>query len=205
MNRSRLAPTFVTLLLAGCASLSLVHTWQDPDIPPKPYRSFLVVGVSDKLQVRQVFEEIMVTELRKHGATATPSYTIAAARDRLTRSAVEKAVQETGADAVITTRLVDLKEKSHTAAGYVMTDRGIGGYASMYGTGTISYATFDAKPVEITTSRTYALETNLFDTTTQHPVWRGMTNAVDPKGIITLSEKHAPVVTDALTRKGFIK
>lgn len=205
MIKIRLSSLLLLISLPGCASVSLVDSWQDRSSPRKSYRSFLVVGISNNTQMRQVFEEVMTAELRKNGASATPSYTVTAAGEQLSRQSVEKAVQTRSVDAVITTRLVDLKDKSHTSGGYVMTDRGVAGYATMYGSGTISYATFDSKPVEITTSRTYAFETNLFDTATQNSVWRGITNAVDPKGVITLSEKHAPVVLNALTREGLIK
>ena len=61
------------------------------------------------------------------------------------------------------------------------------------------------KPVEITTSTTFALESQLFDTATQKMVWTGITNAVDPKGIITVTEKFAGVVINELSKEGLVK
>jgi hypothetical protein len=99
-------------------------------------------------------------------------------------------------DAVITARVVDLKKKTHTDVGYAMSDRGK--------FGPVSFATFDLKPVEVTTSKTYALETDLFDTATKNLVWTGTTNAIDPQGIITASREIAGVVTTVLSKEGLI-
>jgi hypothetical protein len=200
-----LAALLFLLCLSGCASVSLVESWKDQETPRKRYGDLLVVAISENRQARQIVEEVLAAELRKKGLSATPSYTVTGVEAQLSRSLIEKAVQATAADSVVTTRLVDLKERKHSSGGFVMTSRETTGYADYYGAGMVSYATFDMKPVEITTSTTYALETNLFDTATQRLVWGGITNAVDPTGVITLSERYSGVVIDALSREGFIK
>jgi len=199
-----LVSLLMILPLTGCASVSLVDSWKDQLAPKKGYRDFLVVGITHKKQMRQVFEEVLAAELRKKGVSATPSYTITGVDEDLSRSMIEKVVQATAVDAVITTRLVDLKKKTHTDVGYEMTDRGVATYSDYYGMGTVSYATFDMKPVEVTTSTTYALGTNLFDTATQKLVWAGTTNAVDPQGVITASRQYADVVIKSMSKEGLI-
>ena len=206
MNIPRLPLALLILMsLAGCASVSLVKSWKEQPEPGKRYGNLLVVGISQNRQMRQVVEEVLAAELRKKGLSATASYTLTGVEEQLSRESVVTAVQASGADAVITTRLVDLARDTRSEAGFVMTDRGTASYADIYGMGVVSYATFDMKPVEVTTSTTYALETNLFDTATQRPVWAGTTNAVDPQGIITFSEHYAAVIITALTKEGLIK
>jgi len=203
-----LRPLLLLLLLftvAGCASVSMVSSVKEPTAPPRSYRNFLVVGISDNSQRRQVFEEIMAAELRKKGLSATPSYTVTGVEEKLSVPLVEKAALVVGVDAVLTARIVDLKRKTQKDVGYAMTDRGIDGYASIYGTGTVSFATFDLKPVEITTSTIYGLQSNLFDTATRGLVWTGTSNAVDPQGVITASAKFAGVVINALIKEGLIQ
>jgi uncharacterized protein YceK/N-methylhydantoinase B/oxoprolinase/acetone carboxylase alpha subunit len=199
-----LVSLLMILPLTGCASVSLVNSWKDQLAPKKSYRDFLVVGITSKWQTRQIFEEVLAAELRKKGISATASYTLTGTEEKLSRSLIEKVVQASGFDAVITARLVDLKKKSHTDVGYTMTSRGYDSYVDFYGTGAVSYATFDLSPVEVTTSKTYAMETNLFDTTTQKLVWAGTTDAVDPKGIITVSKEYAGVVITSLRTEGLI-
>lgn len=181
----------------GCASITMVNSSRQQSVAAKSYRSFLVVGISQNRQNRQVFEEVLVAELRKKGFAATASYTVTGIEDELSRTAIVDAVQKLSADAVITTRVVDLKKQTHTAVGYTMTSRGI--------VGPVSFATFDMKPVDVTTSKTYALGTDLFDTATQNLVWSGTTDAVDPKGIITVSKEYAGVVIETLNKEGLIK
>ena len=189
-------PTLLILITAGCASVSMVESWKDRTVPGKSYQNFLVVGITENLQMRQIFEEVLAAELRKKGVAATASYTITGVEEKLSRGAVEKAVQATAVDAVITTRVVDFKKKTQKDVGYVMSDR-----AKI---GPVSFATFDLKPVEITTSTTYALETDLFDTATQNLVWTGTTNAVDPQGIITVSKEFSGVVITEMSKEGLI-
>ena len=170
--------------------------------PPKSYRDILVVGITADLQMRQVFEEVLCVELRKRGVKATPSYTVSGPQTALSRAVIEQAVLATAVDTVLTARLVDLLKKSHTDVGYTMTSRGVDSFVGFDTAGTVSYATFDLKPVEVTTSKTYALESNLFDTATQKLVWTGMTDSVNPGGVVTLSTQYAGVVINRLHTEG---
>jgi hypothetical protein len=207
MQVTRLSVSLLLLLaLAGCASVTMVSSVKEQSAAPKSYRSFLVVGITQNLQTRQVFEGVMAAELRKRGLSAVPSYTVTGVEEKLSVALVEKAALAAAVDAVITAKVVDLKRKTHKDVGYAMTERGVDSYAGIYGgVGTVSYATFDMKPVEITTSTTYGLESHLFDTATKGLVWTGTSNAVDPQGLITASEKFAGVVINTLTREGLIK
>ena len=194
----------VMATLAGCASVTLVDSRKGGYAPTGAYRNVLVVGITKDRQTRQVFEEVIASELRSKGVAATPSYTVTGVEQQISRDLIVNAVKSVGTDAVITTRLVDLKKKTHTDVGYTMTSRGFDSYVDWYGSGTVSYATFDMSPVEVTTSTTYALQTNLFDTATQNLVWSGISNAVDPKGIITASREYSGVVITVLSKEGYL-
>jgi len=212
---SILAPLFV-VMMTGCATVSMVDSWKDPKLPPKSYRDFLVVGISQKWQMRQVFEEVFTAELRKRGISATPSYTITGVEEKPSRESLERAVRSTSADAVITARIVATKQETVKSSGYVMTDRGYTNpifsrddvmpvdLFGFYGASTVSYATFDSKPVDVTTSTTTTIETNLFDVATKKLVWSNTANAVEPAGFITASEDFAKVVIKAMSKEGFI-
>ncbi len=200
----------------GGASVSMVASWKDRTVPARSYRDILVVGITQKQQMRQVFEEVLAAELRKKGVAAIPSYTLTGVTEKQSREALEKAVQAAGADAVLTTRVVARQRETVTSVGYVMTDRGYTNPSfsgsqvmpvelyTFYGAGVVSYATFDMKSVEVTTAATATVETNLFDVATKRLVWSGTTTAAKPAGIITVSEEFAGVVGAALSKEGFI-
>lgn len=188
------------LTLTGCASVSLRHTAKDSTLPARQYQKLLIVGIAEKPQMRQIFEEVLVAELEKRGVKGVSSYTITGMKEKLSRPLVEEAVRKTGADGVITTRMTALKKESDTHSGFIMTDKG---FADGYGVH-VTYASFVHQPVEVVLSTEAALETNLFDSATGRLAWTGSSSAVDPKSIITVSRELAEAVFKALAKDGLI-
>jgi hypothetical protein len=192
---------FLTLsALSGCASISLLHSAKDPAVSAKQYKKLLVVGIAERPQMRQIFEEVFAGEVRKGGADGITSYSITGVNDKLSRAAVVEAVKKSGADGVITTRLVGSSKKSDTRTGFVMTDRGVDSYWG----GSVSYAEFVHQPVEVITSTEVSIETNLFDTGTGKMVWSGASSAVNPEGIITITGNLADLVIKAMKKEGLL-
>jgi len=187
-------------LLPGCASVSLVNTLRDRGVPAKQYKKLLVVGIASKLQMRQVFEEIFSAEVMKKGIAAIPSYTITGVTEQLSRASLEDAVKKTGADGVITTRVVGTKKDTEVHAGFIMTDRGV---TNVYGV-PITFASFVGQPVEVTLSTEAAIETNLFDSATGRLVWSGTSSVVNPEGIVTITGELADKVMKAMSRDGLL-
>lgn len=220
MHTPRAIPVILILLtllsLTGCASVTMVSTWKDQAAPKKSYKDLLVVGITEKQQTRSVFEEVMASELRKSGVSATPSYTVTGVEQKLSVESVEKAAHAAGADAVITAQLIDMRRKKISDVGYVMEDRGHsfgaldgaeGGSVEVLGfsgAGAVSYASFNLKTVEITTSRTAVIETRLYDTAARKLVWSGISNAVDPAGLITATRDFAGVAIKSMNKEGLL-
>jgi hypothetical protein len=186
--------------LSGCASVTLLHSAKDPAVTIKQYKKLLVVGIAEKTETRQIFEEVFAGELQKGGATGIASYSITGVNAKLSRDAVVAAVNKTGADGVITTRVVSSSKKSDTRTGFVMTDRGIDSYWG----GSVSYAEFVHQPVEVITSTQVSIESNLFDAGTGMMVWSGRSSAVNPEGIITNSGNLADHVIKAMKKDGLL-
>jgi hypothetical protein len=204
----------VMTVVTGCSSLSLVNSWKDPAATTGPYRKLLVVGISENVQRRQTFEEVFASEVGKKGAAGIPSYTITGVNAKPSRALLEEAVKKSGADGVITTRLADIKENRQGRTGFVVTDRGFTNPAfsddifpndlfDFYG-GSVSYATFEHKAVDVTMSTSLTVETNLFDARTGRLVWSGTAIVKDPKGLITLSTELADTVVKAMEKDGLM-
>lgn len=208
--------TILTMyLMTGCSSLSLVNSWKDPAGTTKPYRKLLVVGISENVQRRQTFEEVFASEVGKKGAVGMASYTIIGVNAKPSRALLEEAVNKSGADGVITTRLASMKENRQGRTGFVVTDRGFTNPAfsgddafpvdvfDFYG-GSVSYATFEHKTVDVTMSTSVTIETNLFDARTGRLVWSGTAVVKDPKGLITLSTELADRVVREMIKDGLL-
>lgn len=190
----------ISLVLPGCASISLVNTFKDPGMPAKQYKKLLVVGVTSKIAMRQIFEEVFASELMGKGVSGIPSYTITGVKEKPSHEMLVEAVKKSGADGVITTRLVDIKKDTVVKSGFVMTDRG---FIDDYGE-QVNYATFVSRSVDVTLSSEAAFETNMFDAETGRMIWSGTSSAVNPEGIITLSRELADHVIKAMIRDGLI-
>jgi len=190
----------VMAAVTGCSSISLISSWKDPGASPKQYRKLLVVGIEEKLLLRQVFEEVFAAEVTKKGAIGIASYTITGVKDKPSRSILEEAVKKSGADGVITARMVSMKEGKIVRSGFIMTEHG---FTDFYGA-PVNFATFVSQPVEVTTSTKATIETNLFDSGTGRLVWSGTSSAVNPEGIINSSRELADSVIKAMTRDGLL-
>ncbi len=202
----------MTLFLSGCVSTTLVSSKKTAEVPARQYSTILVVGMVEKPESRQVFEEILSDELRKRGVNAISSYTISTLRIKPTREAFSQALKKTGADALLASHLLDVKTKKDVEAGYVMTDRGkafdydyFDDYYDYYGPQLVSYATFDSKPVTIIMSSKTTIETTLFDAASGKATWKGSTEEIHADQLISSSKDLASQVLDALAKERLIK
>ena len=197
--------------MSGCASTTLVSSQRTAGTPSKQYRTLLVVGMSETPATRQVFEEIFSDELRKRGISSVSSYTSPELRGTIspTRSAFAAALKTAGADGLLTTRFVQVKNRRDTKAGFVMTDRGTDfeDFYDYYGNdwvGIDHYATFDSKPINEILSSVTTLETALFDAGTGKVIWKGTSNETQADNLIQSTKELAGLVLDALTNEGLL-
>ena len=103
------------LLACGCAGTRTqeVEVYAPP--PSEPFAKFLVVGVHEDGRIRRLFENAFVATLAGHGVEGVQSYRLIFEERALNRPNVLRAVQESGADAVITVRVVDAEFQPQTA------------------------------------------------------------------------------------------
>jgi hypothetical protein len=99
-------------LLAACGpQVSTRGEWQEPHTAKAPFSNVLVVGVAPTSQSRRSFEQALVDLLQKDGAQASASIVVAGAQQALTPETLAGLVGQTGADAVLVTRLASRKVK----------------------------------------------------------------------------------------------
>ena len=118
VSAARFMAPIATLLLAACASTSLVNQWKSPEFSGPPMRKVLVVSVTQQTTVRRVFEDEFAKQLRAAGVEAVPSYTIIPEDGKAEQAVLEKAVQDLGADGVLVTRLMKSEQKTQVSPAY---------------------------------------------------------------------------------------
>jgi hypothetical protein len=98
------------LLAAGCASTRIVNQWEAAE-PGPAFRKLLVVGMSPNESVRRTFEDEFVKALAARGVAAVPSYMVIPETGRVPEGRLDAAMQQAGADGVITTRVVRVNQE----------------------------------------------------------------------------------------------
>jgi len=192
-------------LLSGCASVSLLDSWKNPSFPPQKFKKILVVGVTEKQERRQTFEDIFAGELKQQGVEALASYTFTGLGGKVTKEQLVEAVRKSGADAALTTRLVKIQQIDQVQPGYV------GYYPGYYDSYPYPrdfygfYATTVAyEPATVQSFMEATIESSLFAASTAQMVWSGTTSAFDPSSMVSLSKDLAKIVIKSLTKAGFL-
>lgn len=111
----RLLVVLCLVVLTACSATHTVHSWVNPRIPP--IHKVVVFGVSKEEGSRRLFEDTMSQALVAGGVAAVPSYAVLRngaefmKSGELSQDERERAVQASGADAVLITRLVRLAHR----------------------------------------------------------------------------------------------
>jgi hypothetical protein len=155
----------LALIVSACASTTLDMTWRDPTYEGRPFAKVLVVGSTDNADNRRIFEDILVGELASRGVGAVASYTLIPGEADVKRDKVVEAVKTSGADCVLSTRLVGVE----TRAAQVPLQSANAGAMDMYR----YYSPMEPQTTIQQDYRVANLETNLFDAGTGKMVWWG--------------------------------
>ena len=155
----------LAFFLFACASTTLDMTWRDPTYEGRPFGKVLVVGATDNADNRRIFEDILVGELTSRGVGAVASYTLIPGEADVKRDKVVEAVKTSGADCVLSTRLVGIE----TRAAQVPLQSGSNAAMDMYR----YYSPMEPQTTIQQDYRVANLESNLFDAGTGKMVWWG--------------------------------
>lgn len=108
---SLLCVYMLAVLIGGCASTSTSSTgeWQQPRVRKTPYQTVLVITAMPDANVRRAFDQTLVAQITKGGAKGINGYALSRQMEtpKLDREVVIAMARETGADAIIVTRVLD--------------------------------------------------------------------------------------------------
>ncbi len=151
----------VVFLIISCAETELTQNQVNEAYKGKPVSNILVIAITGNEASRRSFEQKFVARLKSAGVEAISSEeAIPMPPDlKLKKEMILSAVNQFGNDAVIITHLIDREVKEvYTRGGTAR-----GGYYSYYSR--------HAAPGYASTSKTYRLETNLYDVKTENLIW----------------------------------
>jgi hypothetical protein len=96
------------LIISACATTRVTSDWKESSYRKKP-QNILVLSLTKDGAERRLMEDELASRLKSAGVTAVPSYTVLPGAGPADKETIAAKVRELGADAVLTTRLVDRK------------------------------------------------------------------------------------------------
>jgi hypothetical protein len=192
---------------SGCATVTLVDSWRDPNVTSRRYTKFLVVSVTNMVQRRQIFEDILVADLRQRGVAAVASHTLTESKGKASQDDILEAVRRSGADAILTSRLVRLIRYVQAYPGMPPAGCYYPGYYGAYPYPYDFYGYYGCavpyEPAEIRGEEA-VVETNLYDAATNRMIWSGTTSSYDSPSPQTDAADISWIIVRELRREGFI-
>ena len=200
----------VGMLLASCATTSLVDTWRNPDMPSvKRYHKLVVSAMGRNIDERQVYEDVIASELRQHVVEAVTSYSLLQPNEGDNATALNKAVRLSGAEAVLNVRTTMIEQKTDVVPGY---GGGYPGYPDFwyppafhawdmngyFGTRML-YA-----PPTIITYAVATIQASLFDVASGKLIWAASIETSEPGKVLMVSKDVARIIIQSLMKQGLI-
>lgn len=186
------------LVLAACAtSTQFSAQWQNPQAGNRlPVKSLLVIGISRDTTARRVYEDTMVAQLAARGVKAQPSYRTLPDDGPAPQAAIEKAVKDVGADAVLISRTVSVTNEVRVSPGMVMGPPHGFGWGGFYGYYHGMWSSAYAIPPSVYSVQNVVVDTRLFDAKDFMVLWSGSSTTTPTTSMQkTISEFAATLVT----------
>jgi len=194
----------VALILCSCSSISVVETWRNPSLHPPRLHKMLVVSITKKDVNRPVYEDVLASELQKHGIEAVPSHTLIASGERADREVMDRAVKKARADSVLTLQTIKVERQTTVQPGFANTYPGYW-YPEAFPTWDLyGYYGTMAGPSYISTYDVATMQVNVFDTATGKLIWAATVTSSEPENVIGVAKDLGNMVYEALAKEKLI-
>lgn len=196
----------LTSLLCSCASVQMVDTWRNPNLHPQRVQKVLVVSMTRTESNRRVYEDMLVSELSRHGVQAVAGYTLISGGALPDWGVLDRAVKSAAAQAVLTVQTTKVERQTTVQPGPIATYPGYwypqafpswdfpGYYRSMAMYGPSYISTYDVA----------TLQANLFDAGSDQLLWAGTLESSEPENVTAVGQDLARKVVKALAKEGLI-
>jgi hypothetical protein len=217
----KLIGLWVMGLLVGCTqTTTLQGTWKKEGEEPKKFEKLGVVVLSPKVQNKATIESDLAGALRTKGIKAIATFDIFpfAGSDVIekferteeeTRAKIRERVNKFSLDGLLVVSLRNTESEtryresttvgvSAPVYGYGPAGYNYSGYGYNYDQ--FFYHTYTAvyQKGYYETSKTYFIETNLFDVETEEMLWAGQTKTKDPSSLQKESQKFGQLIAEQL-------
>lgn len=184
-------PAVAALVLAACTSTpKLTNSWRDPQFAgPKPAK-LMVLGISRSDVHRRVFEDGFSNALRAAGVGGVPAYSELPEQGVIPDERIQAAVKKTGADAVLTARVIRVDRQIDVRPGMAPMPYGPygRGFYGWYG------SAWTMSQPDIVQYDVVTIESTLWDMRSGKIVWSGTSETTQSSDVAKLTEGLAQVL-----------
>jgi hypothetical protein len=196
----------VAVLLCSCSSISVVDTWRNPGLQPVKLHKVLVVSITRKDSNRAVYEDVLASELVKHGIEAVASHTVMPGEAKGEATNLDQTVKKAAADSVLTVQTVKVERQTSVQPGFVNNYPGYwypeafpswdlyGYYGSMASYGPAYISSYDIATIQV----------NFFGTSSGKLLWAATLSSSEPENIVSVAKDLAEKVVKSLTKEGLL-
>ncbi len=174
------------LVLSSCSSSTkLISASKEPGYSGGYINSMMIVGVSDNIEDRRLFENAFLGCLKGQGVTAYSSLEFLSVNQEVTKELVKKIAQENGIESVLVTRLVGVDKKvDHYRSGFRKK-----GPVSIYRSfdDLNPKVKRDAKSGYYIERKIVRLESNLYDVSSQKLIWTVQSDTIASESVKKLT------------------
>lgn len=194
------ATVAAALLLSACATSTQINAqWVNPEAGKRlPVKSVLVIGITRDTTARRVYEDTMVAQLAARGVKAQPSYRSLPDDGPAPRPAIEMAIKDMGADAVLISRTVSVTSEVRVSPGMVMGPPYGFGWGGFYGYYHGMWSSAYATPPSVYTVQNVVVDTRLFDAKDFMVLWSGSSTTTPTSSMQTTIAEFAATLAEAL-------
>jgi len=200
---------YFVLFLSGCSSTKMVDSWKSEEYTNYQPKKVLIVGITQNLTARKLFEDQLKNEFLSRNIEAVESFEVfesSFTSAKQTEEDITKEVEKLsnkGFDAVLISAVKGVDEKTTYSGDTFVRDyywRRFGRYYYLYQ---------DAYFVEgyYNKYKVYNIEAALYDLKSDNEkslVWVASYNIVDPKKIDTTVNDYVSVIIASLEKEGYI-
>ena len=156
------------MLLASCASTSMVSSKRNPAYSGPELKRVMVIGATADARVRRAFEDEFVVKLKAAGVDAQPSYPVIPQINPVDQAQLRKAVEAAGVTGVLAARLVKVERNPNGLQEFSFENRSAGFYEYY---GSASDGSFD--PTAGGMSNLITIHFDLYSVAGSQLVWGG--------------------------------
>lgn len=198
--------TILLLFLASCSSMRMTDSWKSESYATYTPKKVLVVGITQNLTARKIFEESLKKELAARGIESEESYNLFSSSftsTKQTEAEIENELDKfsgDGFDTILISAVKGVDERTNYSMPYSQS----GLYLTRFGRYYYAYQDIYYNPGYYDRYKIYHLETSLFDITQKDEkslVWVAAYDLVDPHDISRTVNDYVKRITRSLEKE----